>query len=95
MKEKRKRSAPIPISPHAQKFLSLLDLKKNWDSYGGEPIAFEAACAADLFLNKRVSIVPMARGGIQLEWHLDGYDIEITFDKKGIASVLVAHDRKP
>jgi hypothetical protein len=92
---KRKRATPIPISPHAAKFMQLLDLKKNWNSYGAEPIDFEAAQAADLFLNKQVNIVPTSKGGVQLEWHVNGLDIEIEFDKNGIVGALVAYDRKP
>lgn len=94
MAKKRNRAMPQLISPHAPRFLALLDLKKNWNSYGAPPIDVETAIAADMFLNKHVNIVPTAKGGIQLEWHVNGLDIEIEFDKKGIVGAMVAYDRK-
>jgi hypothetical protein len=38
--------------------------------------------------------VPTTRG-VQLEWHQDGWDIEIEFDKEGrIIGALIAKDPK-
>lgn len=44
------------------------------------------------FLNL-ASAVPTERGGAQLEWHIDGWDIEIEFNEKGkITGILVAKE---
>ncbi len=40
-----------------------------------------------------MSLVPTEKGGVQIEWHRDGWDIEIEFDKDGtIIGVLVARE---
>lgn len=42
------------------------------------------------------STVPCSDGGIQLEIHQDGYDIEICIGPDGIIeSVLLCHEKKP
>jgi hypothetical protein len=53
-------------------------LKPNWDSYGGSPIT-EAALATV----GSISVVPCSSGGIQLETHRDGFDIEIEIGPDG------------
>jgi len=38
---------------------------------------------------ERASVVVTSRGGIQIEWHLSGLDVEIEFDSEGrIESIL-------
>ena len=62
----------------------LLGLKPGWDSYGAPRIKPEVGRAAfDLLrdimrANTPVpSIVPMGDGGVQIEWHVKGIDLEI------------------
>jgi hypothetical protein len=64
----------------------LLHLKPNWNSYGGKPIQKKAMAAALAFLERmmqaptpRPQMVPTSQGGVQLEWHERGIDIEIEF----------------
>jgi hypothetical protein len=67
--------------------LDLLDLPPRWNSYSAKPIAVPIVIRviqllADL-LNSEVPsplIVPRVRGGIQLEWHTAGVDIEVYVD---------------
>jgi len=55
----------------------------NWDSYGSQPISPAAIDAAAKFLGYRWQAVPCPDGGVQLERHDSGYDIEVTFDVNG------------
>lgn len=62
------------------KLKKLADLKDNWDSYGAIPIKKLSIIKAGELLEKldyNFIIVPTSDGGIQLEQHKDGYDIEI------------------
>ena len=68
--------------------LELLRLPPNWDSYEARQISVEA-----LMTVGRFAVVPMSHGGVQLEIHYDGYDIEIEIGPAGeIQSALVAHE---
>src|SRR5713101_4961012 len=62
----------------------LLTLPRNWDSYGGRPV--DPACVwATWHLLLAVmrddsplpTLVPTSRGGVQIEWHARGIDLEI------------------
>jgi len=68
----------------------LLELPANWDSYGARPIRAEVVAEAVDLLHKIVqpgtpqpAVVPTARGGLQLEWHIGGIDLEIEFEQPG------------
>jgi hypothetical protein len=64
----------------------LLRLKANWDGYHAEPINLSAIETV-----KGFSVVPKSDGGVQLETHRDGFDIEIDISSDGrITSALVA-----
>jgi hypothetical protein len=66
------------------KIASLMELRDDWNSYGGKRPTREAAndalrlaqLAAALGAPEP-SIVPTAGGGIQLEWHVAGKDLEV------------------
>lgn len=75
----------------------LTALSADWDTYGASPITASAATKAVRFLVDnayaelaRPSIVPMSDGGIQLEWHRGGVDLEISISD-GDSGVFVAH----
>jgi len=70
--------------PILERIRALDALAENWDSYGGRPVNPHcAATAISLLLNilepnmPEPAIVPTNRGGLQIEWHRDGVDIEI------------------
>jgi len=72
------------IVPLIEKVCELGSLPPNWNSYSAHPIQHETAAEAiTLLLNylspddPLPSIVPTARGGIMLEWHVSGIDFEI------------------
>jgi hypothetical protein len=62
----------------------LRDLRKNWDSYGAEPVSPAMIGAAYELLQQIApakvpmpSIVPTSNGSVQIEWHTRGIDLEV------------------
>ena len=53
-------------------------LRKGWGSDGGQPITDAAIEGVE-----RLHVVPCSDGGIQIESHADGWDIEICFGPDG------------
>ncbi len=81
----------------------LASLALGWDSYGAKPVAADMAMAAVRFLADvavaspgvhEPSIVPLSDGGIQVEWHRCGIDLEVAFsdDEPGVYRVDHASD---
>jgi hypothetical protein len=70
-------------------FEELRELQANWDSYGASPIDPACIKSAQLFL-ERINIVPCCDGGVSLEWHTHGYDLELSFVPDGTTAVLLA-----
>lgn len=77
-------NSPRWLSPTIDKLAELLALPVNWDSYGAR--AIDPKCALDALRllgqvmhndSPRPSVVPTNRGGVQLEWHSAGIDLEI------------------
>lgn len=65
-------------------------LEQGWDLDGSDPITEAAIRAAKLFY-----VVPCSNGGIQIETHQSGLDIEINIEPDGrISSVLVRPAKK-
>jgi hypothetical protein len=79
-----------PWLPAAEKRINaLLNLQANWDGEGAPRINFDCAMGAFSFLfansmheTPAPQLVPTSTGGIQVEWHLYGTDLEIRFDPK-------------
>jgi hypothetical protein len=68
----------------AARLRHLLSLRPDWDSYGADEIAPNAAARALELLSRLLGeqsrppdIVPSPDGGLQLEWHLPTADLEI------------------
>src|SRR4051812_32442305 len=75
---------PEWLSETAAALQQLLCLPQNWNSYGAQPIRPEIVHAAVELLRETVTpnvpppvVVPTIQGGVQLEWHLRGIDLEI------------------
>lgn len=80
-----KVQGPTPdwVSEVASKFASIMRLSENWDSYGGKVVTIDSIFTAINLLvavmkqaTPMPSIVPTPIGGIQLEWHKFGIDLE-------------------
>ena len=69
------------------KLIELLELPGGWNSYNARPISkenvtFVVGLLAQLMraTTPAPQVVPRVRGGVQLEWHTRGVDIEIAVD---------------
>lgn len=67
---------------------NLLELEEGWDTYGGlkpDPEAVAKAAELAFALQSHFSyppnLVPLSDGNIQVEWHCDGWDIEMVVEK--------------
>jgi hypothetical protein len=77
------------------KLIELLELPGGWNSYNAKPISKENVTFAVALLGRLMRestpaplVVPKVRGGVQLEWHTRGIDIEVTIDSPERVSFL-------
>jgi hypothetical protein len=75
---------PDWVQPTVEAFERIMRLPANWDSYGAQPVQSALAGKAVEILSLVMeedspppSIVPLSDGGLQMEWHLRGQDVEI------------------
>lgn len=71
-----------------QRVIQLHALPKNWDGYSAEPVNDSVITFALVVINNAMrlttpapQIVPMSNGGLQLEWHQKGWDLELSIDQ--------------
>lgn len=76
---------PVGLMPVIDRLFELLELPHGWNSYNAKPVSKENAKVAVGILGRVMSadtpapiVVPMVRGGVQLEWHTGGIDLEIS-----------------
>lgn len=78
----------IAIAPNLltaiERMMELLKLPPGWNSYNAKPIEMENVKLAANILSLVMShgtpvphVVPLVRGGVQLEWHTRGINLEI------------------
>ena len=79
---------------------ALLQLPRGWNSYDAEPVSVAAFEQATEFLTTYLVegvadpvLVPTVRGGVQLEWHRQGVDVEVEISPDGSVS-WCADDRR-
>jgi len=79
-------SSPPWVVPTIERLGGLLALEQGWDSYGSPCIDPRyVGAAVRLILDAMQddtpvpSVVPTSRGGVQLEWHTRGIDLEVEF----------------
>lgn len=72
----------------------LADLPEDWDSYGGRPPNSASIARTlevlDLLMEGDVPLpnfIPTSDGGVQLEWHRRGIDLEIEVKPSGRVAV--------
>lgn len=92
---------PEAIQEAIRQTSALVQLPRGWNSYNAKSISNDAIFGAIAFLLEEASavpniaapsVVPTVRGGLQLEWHRRGVDIEIEFSPNNAAS-WCAEDR--
>jgi hypothetical protein len=88
---------PLWISDALVGIFSYLSLPVNWDSYGGLPLDQRHARTAWRFLERFMAhdtplpdFVPLADGGIQLEWQVDGDLLSFTVEDDAPPAVWVS-----
>jgi hypothetical protein len=69
------------------RLIDLLQLPNGWNSYNARPISRDNVMFAVNLLGRVMrkgtpapNVVPKVRGGVQLEWHTKGINIEIDID---------------
>lgn len=84
------------LSASVEAINTLLSLPPGWDTYGALAPSVEAAKKAISILRslaraggRMPAIVPTSTGGIQLEWHNSGVDVEIEIEQNGAVSAFV------
>jgi len=83
-----------------QRLIDVLRLGPDWDGYGSPPPSEKAGEAVLGVLRESATqarlprfstrVFPIGGGGIQVEWHLKGRDLEIAIDPDGSATYLAA-----
>lgn len=88
---------PLWLVPSVRSLCELLWLEPNWDSFGALPVerrAVEQALAILFGTMQKTTpppiAVPTSSGGIQLEWHLGGIDLEVELEPDGTVGVYFA-----
>lgn len=78
---------PRSLVQGAEEIIGLLRLPPGWNSYAAKPVGLQNAIAAVRLLAQVLEaespapiVVPTVRGGIQLEWHTKGINIEVYVD---------------
>lgn len=67
----------------------LLALEEDWDSYGADPPSPATAARALAWLGTLPPetaapwLVPTVNGGVAVEWHEGGWDVELEFESTG------------
>lgn len=70
--------------------IQLGNLKPDWDSYGAPAISKDAIATLEHF-----AVVPCSDGGIQLEVHRDGFNIEIEIAPDGTITQAIGVALEP
>ena len=91
---------PEPFLSALRRAIELQQLPRGWNSHGAEPVSDVAFGQTIAFLAGYLvpgvaspALVPTVRGGLQLEWHRQGVDIEVEVDPAGSVS-WCAEDRR-
>jgi hypothetical protein len=72
-------------------------LENDWDSYGARPISGAVVALVEHLLEVSAqpkvpepAVVPTPDGGVQLEWHIRGLDLEVAVAPSAAGALLVS-----
>jgi hypothetical protein len=95
-------TSPAWVVAFARKVEQILKLQDGWDGEGSKAPNLNSVIEALEFLFSALShdtlapqVVPTSDGGLQLEWHAKGIDLEVTFSPDRRASFLVSTPQSP
>ena len=95
-----RRALPAQLLRALERVIELFQLPRGWNSHGAEPVSEAAFKQTVEFLTTYLIediagpvLVPTVRGGVQLEWHRQGVDIEVEVSPDGSVS-WCADDRR-
>ena len=87
------------LNPTVRRLAQLCSLPEDWDTYGAAAVEEKVVHAAIGVLVRAInigmpqpSVVPTVHGGVQLEWHFGGYDLEIAFEPSGNGLIYFGND---
>jgi hypothetical protein len=95
-------AGPIPawVLPTAEAFAGVLELPPGWNSYNARAVDPRTIESAGRLLASVMeestpppAVVPTVRGGVQLEWHRNGLDIEIAINPSLPIAVYAVDNR--
>jgi len=91
--EASRQVIPRGVISAVERMIELLELPPGWNSYNARPITKENVNFAFNLLGRIMrhdtpapNVVPMVRGGVQLEWHTRGINLEISIYSPGEVS---------
>jgi len=89
-------SEPVWFRPLFARMAGLLELPPDWNSHGARPVDLKAFELALNFLLQTMeshtplpTVVPLPRGGIQMDWHQSGIDLEVAVSPQGQLSLYL------
>lgn len=97
-------SAPLPpwVKQTVTALVEIMQLAQNWDSYGARPVATVAVGRALDILTRVMgkaspapNIVPLADGGLQMEWHTGNHDLEVVIPADEVATYYHSSSHSP
>jgi hypothetical protein len=81
---------PSWLQPALSSLSDIGSLQDNWDSYGARSVTLRAVAGALRFLGLIMAdtmpmptFVPTRSGGVQVEWHARGIDLEVRIEPNG------------
>jgi hypothetical protein len=84
------------IEPVVERFDELVALPPDWDHHGANAIDPRDLLSVFRFLRDVMqpntpppAVVPISGGGVQLEWHLGGLDVEVSVVDQGAAELYL------
>ena len=84
------------LRPVIERVAELVALPGGWNSYDASPVSATAMHRTLEFLLEHVTpgvdrpdVVPTVRGGLQLEWHNNGLDVEVEIASDGPVSLFM------
>jgi hypothetical protein len=89
------QARPDWIMPTLSSIVQFLTLPPGWNSHAAAPVTLTAAqvgldvlVAAAEQAAPAPAVVPLSSGGLQIEWHAGGIDLEVAIDHDGSVDLL-------